>query len=145
MRKILFLSAALSAATLLQAAPVQPGEEITDTLRNAVVTGTRVAMERDRIPAPVSVVGRERIAASDESSLLPSLMEEVPGLFVSSRGVTGYGVSSGAAGGISLRGFSAASGRTLVLIDGHPQYMSIYGHAVADEYLADLAERIQVE
>lgn len=144
MRKILFLSAALSAATLLQAAPVQPGEEITDTLRNAVVTGTRVAMERDRIPAPVSVVGRERIAASDESSLLPSLMEEVPGLFVSSRGVTGYGVSSGAAGGISLRGFSAASGRTLVLIDGHPQYMSIYGHAVADEYLADLAERVEV-
>lgn len=144
MRKILFLSAALSAATLLQAAPVQPGEEITDTLRNAVVTGTRVAMERDRIPAPVSVVGRERIAASDESSLLPSLMEEVPGLFVTSRGVTGYGVSSGAAGGISLRGFSAASGRTLVLIDGHPQYMSIYGHAVADEYLADLAERVEV-
>ena len=144
MKRILSLTAAVLAATLLQAAPVQPGEEITDTLRNAVVTGTRVAMERDRIPAPVSVVGRERIAASDESSLLPSLMEEVPGLFVTSRGVTGYGVSSGAAGGISLRGFGAGSGRTLVLIDGHPQYMSIYGHAVADEYLADLAKRVEV-
>ena len=99
MKRTLSLTAAILAATLLQAAPVQPGEDITDTLRNAVVTGTRVAMERDRIPAPVSVVGRERIAASDESSLLPSLMEEVPGLFVTSRGVTGYGVSSGAAGG----------------------------------------------
>jgi iron complex outermembrane receptor protein len=144
MKRILVLLAALSAATLLQAAPAQPEKETIDTLRSAVVTGTRVAMERDRIPAPVSVVRRARIATSDESSLMPSLMEEVPGLFVTSRGVTGYGVSAGTAGGISLRGFGAGSGRTLVLIDGHPQYMSIYGHAVADEYLADLAERVEV-
>ena len=144
MKAYLLSLAALAAATLAQAAPVLPEGEQIDTLRSAVVTGTRVAMERDRLPAPISVVGRERIATSDESALLPSLMEEVPGLFVTSRGVTGYGVSAGAAGGISLRGFSAGSGRTLVLIDGHPQYQSIYGHAVADEYLADLAERVEV-
>ena len=142
MKKVsLIVLAAFAAATFAQAAPVS---ENIDTLRSAVVTGTRVAMERDRIPAPVSVVGRQKIELSDESALMPSLMEEVPGLFVTSRGVTGYGVSAGAAGGISLRGFSAASGRTLVLIDGHPQYQSIYGHAVADEYLADLAERVEV-
>ena len=141
MKRILLTLTALAATLLAQAAPA--GEQI-DTLRSAVVTGTRVAMERDRIPAPVSVVGRTRIETSDESALLPSLMEEVPGLFVTSRGVTGYGVSAGAAGGISLRGFNAGSGRTLVLIDGHPQYQSIYGHAVADEYLADLAERVEV-
>ncbi|MBO5546834.1 MAG: TonB-dependent receptor plug domain-containing protein, partial [Bacteroidales bacterium] len=129
MKTYLLSLAALAAATLAQAAPVLPEGEQIDTLRSAVVTGTRVAMERDRLPAPISVVGRERIATSDESALLPSLMEEVPGLFVTSRGVTGYGVSAGAAGGISLRGFSAGSGRTLVLIDGHPQYQSIYGHA----------------
>ncbi|MCR4859590.1 MAG: TonB-dependent receptor [Bacteroidales bacterium] len=144
MKRILLILAAIPAALLVQAAPVQPEGEQIDTLRSAVVTGTRVAMERDRIPAPVSVVGRSRIETSDESALMPSLMEEVPGLFVTSRGVTGYGVSNGAAGGISLRGFSAGSGRTLILIDGHPQYMSIYGHAVADEYIADLAERVEV-
>lgn len=141
MKKVSLILLCLAAAPLLRANPVT---ENIDTLRSAVVTGTRVAMERDRLPAPVSVVGRERIAVSDESALLPSLMEEVPGLFVTSRGVTGYGVSAGAAGGISLRGFSAGSGRTLVLIDGHPQYQSIYGHAVADEYLADLAQRVEV-
>ncbi len=144
MKRLIITLAALVFAALAQAASVQPAGDQIDTLRGAVVTGTRVAMERDRIPAPVSVVRRARIATSDESSLMPSLMEEVPGLFVTSRGVTGYGVSSGAAGGISLRGFGAGSGRTLVLIDGHPQYMSIYGHAVADEYLADLAERVEV-
>ena len=141
---MILIFAALAATTLVQAAPTVPENDPIDTLRSAVVTGTRVAMERDRLPAPVAVVGRETIATSDESALMPSLMEQVPGLFVTSRGVTGYGVSSGAAGGISLRGFSAASGRTLVLIDGHPQYQSIYGHAVADEYLSDLAERVEV-
>ncbi len=144
MKRIFLTLLAFSAALAALAAPGEPENELVDTLRSAVVTGTRVAMERDRLPAPISVVGRERIATSDESALLPSLMEEVPGLFVTSRGVTGYGVSAGAAGGISLRGFSAGSGRTLVLIDGHPQYQSIYGHAVADEYLADLAERVEV-
>lgn len=144
MKKYLLTLPALLAAALLQAAPMQPETEPVDTLRSAVVTGTRVAMERDRLPAPVSVVGRATIAQSDESALMPSLMEQVPGLFVTSRGVTGYGVSAGAAGGISLRGFNAGSGRTLILIDGHPQYQSIYGHAVADEYLADLAERVEV-
>ena len=144
MKRILLTLAALSAAVLAQAFPVQPESEQHDTLTSAVVTGTRVAMDRDRLPAPVSVVGRQTIEQSDESALMPSLMEQVPGLFVTSRGVTGYGVSAGAAGGISLRGFSAGSGRTLILIDGHPQYQSIYGHAVADEYLADLAERVEV-
>lgn len=144
MKKIFLTLAALSAALLAQALPVQPETEQHDTLTSAVVTGTRVAMDRDRLPAPISVVGRQTIEQSDESALMPSLMEQVPGLFVTSRGVTGYGVSAGAAGGISLRGFSAGSGRTLILIDGHPQYQSIYGHAVADEYLADLAERVEV-
>ena len=142
MKRILLTLAALAFA--FPGLAVEPEYESIDTLRSAVVTGTRVAMDRDRLPAPVSVVGRATIEHSDESALMPSLMEQVPGLFVTSRGVTGYGVSSGAAGGISLRGFSAASGRTLVLIDGHPQYQSIYGHAVADEYLADLAERVEV-
>ena len=144
MKRIIILLFSSAAILFAQSAAAQQTTETQDTLRSAVITGTRVAMDRDRLPAPVSVVGRERIETSDESALMPSLMEEVPGLFVTSRGVTGYGVSSGAAGGISLRGFSAASGRTLVLIDGHPQYMSIYGHAVADEYLADLAQRVEV-
>ena len=144
MKRILLTLTALSCAASLMAAPTHPNNEKVDTLTSAVVTGTRVAMDRDRLPAPVSVVSRAKIESSDQSALMPSLMEEVPGLFVTSRGVTGYGVSSGAAGAISLRGYSAASGRTLVLIDGHPQFQSIYGHAVADEYLADLAERVEV-
>ena len=113
-------------------------------LDEIVVTGSRVPISRDVMPIPISVVNRSVIEQSKETALLPILTQQIPGMFVTSRGVSGYGVSGGAAGGISLRGFSGAAGRVLILIDGHPQYATIYGHPVADAYIASDAERVEV-
>lgn len=74
----------------------------------------------------------------------PLLTEQIPGLFVTSRGIMGYGVSNGAAGSISLRGLSGSSARLMVMIDGHPQYAGIFGHPIADAYQSFLAERVEV-
>ncbi|MBQ1693601.1 MAG: TonB-dependent receptor, partial [Bacteroidales bacterium] len=103
--KFRFAAAILLAATISTASLYADNDpqERTDTLAASVLTGTRLSVLRDALPAPVSVVGRATIAHSDESALMPSVMEQVPGLFVTSRGVTGYGVSGGAAGSISLR------------------------------------------
>jgi len=114
------------------------------SLDEVVVTGSRVPVLRDVMPTPVSIVGRSAIEKSGESALLPILNQQIPSLYVTSRGVAGYGVSGGAAGGISLRGFSGGAGRVLILIDGHPQYATIYGHPVADAYIAGDAERVEV-
>ena len=56
----------------------------------------------------------------------------------------GYGVSTGAAGGINLRGITGGSGQLMVLIDGHPQYQGIYGHPISDSYQTLMAERVEV-
>ncbi|MDR2911291.1 MAG: TonB-dependent receptor plug domain-containing protein, partial [Bacteroidales bacterium] len=117
---------------------------VNKTIDEVVVTGTRVPVPRDVIPVPITVVPRSTIEQSEETSLLPVLMQQVPGLFVTSRGMAGYGVSSGAAGGINMRGFAGGSGRVLILIDGHPQYATIYGHPVADAYIASDAQRVEV-
>ena len=71
-------------------------------------------------------------------------MQQVPGLFVTSRAMMGYGVSGGAAGGINLRGVSGGSGQLLVLIDGHPQYQGIYGHPISDSYQTLMADRVEI-
>ena len=113
-------------------------------LDEVIVTGTRVPVSRDVMPIPVSIVNRSIIEQSKETALLPVLSQQIPGLFVTTRGVAGYGVSGGAAGGISLRGFSGGAGRVLILIDGHPQYATIYGHPVADAYISGDAERVEV-
>ena len=136
-----FIAAVLSAASL---SADNDSQQAQDTLATSVITGTRMSVLRDALPAPVSVVGRLAIAASDETAVMPVLMEQVPGLFITSRGVTGYGVSTGSAGAISLRGFGASAGRVIILIDGHPQFESIYGHPVADEYMAANAQRVEV-
>ena len=119
---------------------------LTDTLslREVVVTGTRNAVDVRHLPMTVTIIGREKLTEQHHSNVLPVAMQQVPGLFVTSRSMMGYGVSTGAAGGISLRGISAGAGQMLVLIDGHPQYNGIYGHPISDSYQTLIAERIEV-
>ncbi len=115
-----------------------------DTIKEVVVTGTRNATDMRNLPMTVSVIDRKTIEQSMQPSLLPILTMQVPGLFTTSRGIMGYGVSGGAAGGISLRGLSGSSGQLMVLIDGHPQYMGLMGHPIADAYQTMLAEKVEV-
>ena len=122
--------------------------EEADTVRiidEVVVTATRVSVNRSNVPMTVSVVNRTEIAESSESALLPALSEHVPGMFVTQRGVTGFGVANGGTGAISLRGVGGApTTQLLVLIDGHPQYMGIMGHHLPDAYVASDVEKVEV-
>lgn len=113
-------------------------------LQEIVVTGTRNAVDVRHLPMTVTVISREALTKQHQTSILPTVMQQVPGLFVTSRSMMGYGVSTGAAGGISLRGISGGTGQLMVLIDGHPQYQGIYGHPISDSYQTLMAERVEV-
>ncbi len=120
---------------------------INDTILidEVVITGTPVKVNRGNAPMSVSILSRTQIAESDESALLPILSGRIPGLFVTERGVTGFGVSGGAAGQITIRGVgSSPTTGVLMLIDGHPQFMGIFGHPLSDSYVASDVERVEV-
>ena len=121
-------------------------ESVTDslTLQEVVVTGTRNATDVRHLPMTVTVIGREKLTEQYQANVLPTVMQQVPGLFVTSRSMMGYGVSTGGSGGINLRGISGGAGQLLVLIDGHPQYQGIYGHPISDSYQTLMAERVEV-
>lgn len=147
MKKI-FLS---SAITIILAFPALSQEKthsiLTDTvnLDEVVVTGTTVRVNKNIIPMSVSVVNNLQVSESSESSLLPILNGRVPGLFVTERGITGFGVATGAAGQISIRGIGGSpTTGVLMLIDGHPQFMGIFGHPLPDSYVASDVERVEV-
>ena len=145
MRRFLFtvaIALALSAEGMAQTDTARTVR--TYALDEVVVTGTRNETDIRHLSQTVSVVSRPVIEQSMQPSLLPVLTEQVPGLFVTERGVMGYGVSGGAAGGISLRGLSGGSARLMVLIDGHPQYAGIFGHPISDAYQSLLADRVEV-
>lgn len=138
-------------ALLLLTAPAASGQE--DSVRIArnlttdevVVTGTRNETDIRHLPMTISVVDRKQLESNYQPSVLPTLTEQVPGLFTTSRGIMGYGVSTGAAGGMSLRGIGGSpTAGLLVLIDGHPQYMGLMGHPIADAYQTMMTERVEV-
>src|ERR1035437_1049771 len=117
----------------------------TINLKEIVVTGTTYEVNKNIIPMAISVVSRTQIAESNESALLPVLSGRIPGLFVTERGVTGFGVSSGSAGQISIRGIGGnPTTGVLILIDGHPQFMGIMGHPLPDSYVTSDVDRVEV-
>lgn len=143
-RIIITVGAALCLLTAVTSAAQETDSLRTYPIDEAVVTGTRNRTDVRHLSQTVSVVNRDKIEQTMQPSLLPVLNEQIPGLFTTARGIMGYGVSGGAAGGISLRGLSGGSARMMVLIDGHPQYAGIFGHPVADAYQTLLADRVEV-
>ncbi len=147
MRHIIYI---LALCLVVQTATAQKQDSLQQTQRTlsideVVVTGSRIATDRRLLPMTISVVEREHIEQDNRPSLLPTLVEQVPGLFITSRGVMGYGVASGAAGGISVRGVGGSpTTGVMVLIDGHPQYMGLMGHPIADAYQSMIADRVEV-
>ena len=152
MKKILFTVLLLGGFVTLRAEEIPDSFSVQKkvTIGEVVVTGTRNETDVLHLPMTVSVVNREQIELRNDPSLLPLLTEYIPGLFTTSRGLMGYGVSGGAAGGMSLRGIGGApqaglpTTGMLVLIDGHPQYMGLMGHPISDAYQSLLAERVEV-
>ncbi|GHT69713.1 ligand-gated channel [Bacteroidia bacterium] len=116
----------------------------TVSLKEVVVVSTaKTEVNRNQIPFTVSVVDKETLDASTETGVLSILSEQVPGLFVTQKGVTGFGVSSGSAGTVNIHGVGGGN-KVLMLFDGQPMWAGIFGHNVADAYVASDAEKVEV-
>ncbi|MGM9832905.1 MAG: TonB-dependent receptor [Candidatus Limisoma sp.] len=137
----LFFAAAISIA-LSSFASEEKGDSI--SLGEVVVTGSRYTTDVRHLPQTVTVVGRQQLTEKHRVNVLPTLVEQVPGLMATSRGMAGYGVAAGGSGGMMLRGISSSAGQLMVLIDGNPQYNGIFGHPIADAYQTMMAERVEV-
>ena len=133
----------LLATALIGAASTLFAQTDSVCLSDVVVTGTRYRSDIRHLPLDVSVIGRSQLTASYQPSVLPTLNQQVPGLFVTTRGILGYGLSTGAAGTIKMRGIGG-SADLLVLINGLPQYAGLYGHPLADTYQTMMADRVEV-
>lgn len=115
------------------------------TIGEVVVTGSRHHSDVRHAPLSISIIPHKKIEAEHNSSLLPAISKQVPGLFITSRGMMGYGVSTGAAGQMSLRGIGGSPTTALLItIDGVPQYMGLMGHPIADVCHSSMAESVEV-
>ena len=110
-----------------------------------VITGTRITRQKSEIPASITVISRQEIDDNTSVNVLPVLAEWVPGLFVNERSMVGYGVGPDSGGNISIRGVSGTPNtQVLMLIDGQPQFMGIFGHPIVDSSTGSDIERVEV-
>ncbi|GHT62634.1 ligand-gated channel [Bacteroidia bacterium] len=142
----IFLSLIVFAAISFSNIYAESDNVLKDTvsLKEVVVVSTaKTEVNRNQIPFTVSVVDKETLDASTETGVLSILSEQVPGLFVTQKGVTGFGVSSGSAGTVNIHGVGGGN-KVLMLFDGQPMWAGIFGHNVADAYVASDAEKVEV-
>lgn len=143
----LLISGLLVSSVAYSSVPVEPVEPLgIDSLINlqgVVISANKIQVNRNSVPLSISVIGREEIEASSESALLPVLSQRVPGLFVTQKGITGFGVNNGSAGTVNIRGVGQGN-KVLMLFDGQPQWAGIFGHALPDTYVASDIERVEV-
>ena len=103
LRTIFSTTLFLTTSLLLQASAGNPLPKAPDSsdiarsinLNEVVVTGTRNATDIRHLPMTVSVISHRQIEESHEVSLLPLLSQQVPGLFVTSRGYMATGFPMG--------------------------------------------------
>lgn len=143
----LLISGLLVTTVAYSSVPVEPVEpQRIDSLINlqgVVISANKIQVNRNSVPLSISVIDREEIEASSESALLPVLSQRVPGLFVTQKGITGFGVNDGSAGTVNIRGVGQGN-KVLMLFDGQPQWAGIFGHALPDTYVASDVERVEV-
>ncbi|MDE7413126.1 MAG: TonB-dependent receptor [Muribaculaceae bacterium] len=133
---------ALSAIMLPAGISAAETKRDTVSLKEVVVTAP-LKTNPELIPLNVTQVTSAEIEESAESSLLPVLVNKVPGLFVTERGFAGYGVSGGSAGAVNIRGVGQGN-KVLFMIDGQPQWAGVFGHSLADTYVANGVEKVEV-
>ena len=145
-KRILSFLAALPVCLIGRSADVPVDSVAAVGLSEVVVTGSNRVVSAALLPYTVSVIDGSTLEHASSSALLSVLSDRVPSLFVTERGVLGFGVSSnGGAGHIKLRGVGGdrASG-VLMMVDGQPQFAGLYSHHVADFYRKDFVERVEV-
>lgn len=110
-----------------------------------VVTGTRIETLRKHLPLTISLFTKEDINNTNIPQVFSLIRSRVPGLFVTERSNLGFGLAQGSAGQLTLRGVgSNPNTQVLILLDGRPQFMGLFGHPLPDNYINSNAERIEV-
>ncbi len=95
--------------------------------------------------APVARVEEEDLAHSTRAGLPERLSQEVPGLYVTARGPGPYGIGAGSGGAFRMRGLGGSPNtEVLVLEDGIPDLMGLFGHPIPDALLPAYVREVQV-
>ena len=100
----------------------------------SVQTTVNVAVTPDDASSE-SVTTSEQISRTSARTVFDALEELSPAVFVTRRGVMGYGISSNGTGEVNIRGVGGSPNTDiLVVLDGRPDFQGEMGHTLPDFY-----------
>ncbi len=123
----------------------------TDSLRHyaledsVVIVAGRYANTLSRETNSLTVIDGPDITRMADHSVLEALQWEVPSAFLADTRIGGFGVGAAGTGMLSLRGMGGKPNTGVaVMVDGHPDFMGIFGHPLPDVYGKHDVERVDV-
>jgi iron complex outermembrane receptor protein len=117
----------------------------TINIDEVVVSGNRIEVLRTSTPLSISLLSQDEIRSQEEANILPVVAKTTPSLFVSEIGVAGYALGNGTSGQITIRGVGGSpNARVMMLVDGQPQYMGVFGHPLPNFHMTSNVERVEV-
>lgn len=136
MRYLLFVTALLLLVLIGFSSPLIAQEKPRYLFPPIVVTATRTEKSVEDVSATVSVVTEEDIEASNATSCT-DILNTLPGLFVQKTGSFGRA-------DVDIRGIGQRGRRIMVLIDGRPVKMGLFGCTVTHSLPLNNVKRIEV-
>ncbi|MBN1154646.1 TonB-dependent receptor [candidate division KSB1 bacterium] len=110
-----------------------------------VVTGQRYKMSQQDMAASITIIEGAALRHTNLETVMDAIAYMAPGVFTTRKSNIGYGVSTLAAGGVTIRGLGGVpNSQVLVLIDGRPDFQGIFSHPISDAYPLDHIDHIEV-
>lgn len=95
--------------------------------------------------APTTTVEGDALRAAPQATTLEAIAAQVPGLHVTTTATGLLGVGPGSTGGMAMRGLGGSpTTQVLVVEDGVPQVMGLFGHPLPDLLTPGLVDRVTV-
>ena len=112
---------------------------------SVVVVASRYSTPLARETNAIAIIPGAEIARISDHSVLEAVQWETPSAFLADTRVGGFGVGTAGTGMLSLRGMGGKPNTGVaVMVDGHPDFMGIFGHPLPDVYGMDDVERVDV-
>jgi outer membrane cobalamin receptor len=116
--------------------------ELQDTI---VVVADRFTLPLKDITYTHQIIPQSLINTYSTHSALELVDITFPSAFTLNKKVIGYGVGSDGAGNINIRGQGGRPNTgVLVLINGHPDFMGLFGHPLPDVYGMDDVQQVEI-
>ena len=140
--KISFFSIALSVLFAVNAIPQTKKTEILKPVEIKAKQKEKTKIKRLK---PEITIKRKQIEEDKPFNVLDEIRLLSPSIFVSRRSLMGYGLASGAGGLITIRGIGGRPNTSVLLLeDGVPNRMGLFGHPIQDYYLPEDVQNIEI-